>query len=235
MIDRRRCLMALSYSPLALVPGCIAKTQPAQHSAFGKTSIEACLAIAFDLSGSFVNELASKAFPMVLRLIDAFDNHAMGSDAGLIVLSQISGNDQAVLFEGSASQLQAEFPSPEAMEAFLRDRAKPDRSPIYTATRQTIDYVNSIAGIGPETKLLTVLCSDLRDSESDRQARSREGYRMLDSLKVYQQKGGAIACYFVDPQEVRRWQRVFELAEFRDEQFLIATELRRDPPLPRLF
>ena len=197
MLNRRRCLLGLSCSTFAAIPGCIEKSDPVQRA--------------------------------------AFDNHAMGSNAGLIVLSQISGNDQAVLFEGSASQLQSEFRSPVAMEAFLRDKANPDRSPIYTATRQTIDYVNSIDGIGPETKLLTVLCSDLRDSESDKQARTREGYRMLDSLKVYQQKGGAIACYFVDPQEVARWRRVFELAEFRDEQYLIATELRRDPPLPRLF
>ncbi|QDV42539.1 hypothetical protein Enr13x_23870 [Stieleria neptunia] len=231
MNPRTRIFQAALLSCIAF-SGCVKKQETVDRPVFEPYEIDSCLAISIDLSGSFANDFGERAYPLVLDLMDTFTDQSMGAECK-IVLSQMSGHDQVVLFEGSPAELRHEFGSPEQMATFLRDHSKPDRSPIYVATRKTVDYVNLMNGISEKTRVLTVILSDMRDSESDQSKRSQEGFRMLASLETYRERGGSLALYFVEQEEVPRWKEILGRAGFAEGQFVISNSLESNPQLPR--
>ena len=227
----QRFYAAWMLACLLPVTGCVKKTESVQRPMFEARSLDACLVIAVDLSGSFAKDFGARAYPMVLGLMESFTDQSMGGDCK-IVLSQMSGHDQVVLFAGSPEELRHRFGSPDVMADFLQAHSKPNRSPVYVATRETIDYVNAMPDVTERTRTVTVLLSDLVDSESHQRTRSREGFRMLDSLTRYRESGGNLALYYVAQAEVGRWNEIIERAGFQPGQFVINNELNSNPDLP---
>ncbi|WP_236623629.1 hypothetical protein [Rhodopirellula baltica] len=221
----------LSLSILLAISGCVKKTNSAQRPVFATRSLDACLVISIDLSGSFADDFGERAYPMVLGLVESFSEQNMGGDCK-IVLSQMSGHDQVLLFEGSPDELRHRFGSPEAMAKFLLEHSSPSRSPVYVATRETIDYVNAMPDVTEQTRTVTVLLSDLVDSEQHQPTKSREGFRMLDALTRYRESGGNLALYYVAQNEVPRWNEIVERAGFEPGQFAIHNDLTSSPNMP---
>ncbi|WP_236696540.1 hypothetical protein [Rhodopirellula islandica] len=222
------------FASLLGASGCVKKTESASRPMFAPKPLEACLVISIDLSGSFSQDFGERAYPMVLGLIESFGEQTIGGDCK-IVLSQMSGHAQVVLFEGSPEELRHRFKSPEAMAAFLKDSSVPNQSPVYIATRKTIDYVNTMPDVTEKTRTLTVLLSDLVESETDQPTKSKEGYRMLESLTRYREHGGNLALYYVAQDEVWRWKEIIERAGFEPGQFVINNDLTSRPELPEFY
>lgn len=224
----------LGFACLWSLGGCIRKTHSVHRPAFETKSLEACLVIAVDLSGSFAHDFGERAYPMVLGLMESFTDQSMGGDCK-IVLSQMSGHDQIILFEGSPDELRHRFRSPEAMGDFLRQHSDPKHSPVYVATRATIDYVNAMPDVTDQTRTVTVLLSDMVDSEIDQPTKSREGYRMLAALTRYRESGGNLALYYVAQDEVWRWNEIIARAGFEPGQYAINNALNSNPELPSFY
>ncbi len=224
----------LCVSCLFPLVGCIKKTHTVRRPAFEAKPLEACLVIAIDLSSSFAHDFGERAYPMVLGLMESFTDQSMGGECK-IVLSQMSGHDQVVLFEGSPGELRYRFRSPEAMASFLKEHSDPKRSPVYVATRETIDYVIAMPDVTDQTRTVTVLLSDMVDSEIDQPTKSREGFRMLDSLTRYRESGGNLALYYVAQDEVWRWNEIISRAGFEPGQFVINNALNSNPELPSFY
>lgn len=216
---------------IAFIGGCIPSANIAAPPPFETEELDSVLAVSVDLSGSFANRFSEQAYPLLLDVTDRFFRTGMGQH-NRVVLSQMSGNSRVVLFDGTASELRSRFASPEELAGFLRSKSQPERSPIFDATRETIDYVVGIDGIGDSTRVLTVILSDMRESESDQSKRTTQGRKMLESLKRYREQGGAIACYCVDQNETQRWRRIFDLAGFDPGYSLISNDLVENPTLP---
>lgn len=212
--------------------GCVPSTSKKQAAHFESTELESCLAIVVDLSGSFANSWDDRAYDLFISLMDQFFTEGAGAESRLVI-GQLSGNSEVVLFEGRPADLQSKFDSPQALNRFLKEHSNPASSPVYRATDRAVEYVLSMPGITSDTRLLTVILSDMADSEPDLAARRRAGHQMLDTLKRYRAGGGGLALYFVSPEELSRWKRILQMAEFEPGSYVIESTLVAEPQLPR--
>jgi hypothetical protein len=138
-----------------------------------------------------------------------------------------------VLFEGRPEDLRQKFGSPEELNQFLLDNSSPDSSRVYDATRKAVDYISGVSGITDETRVLTVIMSDMRDSSEYSVEGTNSKEQMMESLKRYQSEGGALALYFVANEQARHWQSLLNEAGFEPGHYVIENDLVAKPQLPR--
>lgn len=217
---------------LASATGCVESQSVGTVKPFENSELEACLTIVVDMSGSFAGSWEQRAYPLFLELSDQFFTENAGGESR-IVLCQLSGKREVVLFEGSPADLRSRFRSPKELNQFLVEHSDPSDSPVYEATDRALNYVSSMSGITDQTRVLTVILSDMADAEHDNQLRRTTGHKMLASLKSYQERGGALALYFVSPTETARWQKILHRAGFASDSYVIESQLVASPQLPR--
>lgn len=212
--------------------GCVESQPPDNTHPFQVSECGSVLAIIVDQSGSFANYWDDKAHRLFLELMDQFFTEG-DSDSSRVVIGQLSGNDEVVLFEGRPEDLRAKFRTPEELNEFLRQHADPAGSQVYQATERTIGYVSAMPGVTENTRLMTVILSDMVDSGSALPERSKAGAKMLNALTEYRQLGGGVALYYVAKDEMARWREVMERAGFQPGSFVIESTLVARPQLPR--
>lgn len=212
--------------------GCVKAPSGAELTPFEARSLDACLTIVVDLSGSFSAHWEDKAFELFRKLMDQFFTEGTGGESR-VVLAQLSGADDVVLFEGSPADLRARFGTPEELSAFLRDHSDPYGSQVYHATEKAIGYVCKMPGVTPQTRLMTVVLSDMVDSGFDSSSRSQAGTRMVQALTAYRELGGGLALYYVAKEETGRWLQILQRAGFQPGAFVIENTLVANPQLPR--
>lgn len=214
-----------------ILAGCVPNSSLELEKPFEVTELENAMAIVIDTSGSFQNRLETDAWSMFVNLSQRFFEDSAGSESRLII-SQLSADSAAVLFDGQPSELRKRFSSPEEFATFLKEKSDPSSSRVYDATRQTLDYMNNLDGVTERTRMLTVILSDLRDSEGDQAIRGTTGHAMLASLERYRERGGALALYYVAIEETTRWREVMTRAGFEPGYFVIENEINANPKLP---
>lgn len=224
--------IALLVTPI----GCIQEPVTQAHRPFEARELDACLAIAIDMSGSFRDswEKDGKAFRLFFEMMEQFFNEQVGEETE-VILCQISNNEQAVIFQGTPEQLKRRFPSPTEFNQFLKDHSDPNSSRVYDATHQMLEHVNRLEGITESTRLMTVVLSDMNDSQkrNDEEQWKSSGNRMLTSLTKYRERGGALALYFVDQDEMPRWRKIIGEAGFTPGMYVVEDELVETPLLPK--
>ncbi|XZE53971.1 hypothetical protein SH139x_005748 [Planctomycetaceae bacterium SH139] len=232
-MQRKNVTAAFCYVCLLLTSiGCIRKVASDTMPIGDGVALDSCLAIALDLSHGFQGKEGERTFPLTLELIEEYSSVTQGA-RGKIVLSQISGYDQIVLFEGSPDALKQKFSSPDELKRFLLENSQAGETPVFEATGKTFRYINQMRDVGPRTHQVVVIIGTMKDSETDRSERSLKGHRMFGALKQYHEKGGNLALYLVHEDEVWRWQRIFELAEMDSSRYLISNRFQFEPELPR--
>jgi len=224
--------LALLVSIL-IVGGCVKRKFSKASKPFQTPELEAVLAINIDMSGSFSGSWKDRAHPLFLKLLDQFFTAGMGARTR-VILGQISDKDRVVFFEGTPSDLKRKFRNPDAFHRFLVANSDPSASKVYQATQKTIDYVNALGGVTERTRLVTVILSDMVDSQADTKAGEQARNKMLQSLATFHDKGGGMALYFVSEDEVPRWRSILSQAGFGEGEFVIETSLSEQPQLPRL-
>ncbi|QDV61990.1 hypothetical protein Mal65_11180 [Crateriforma conspicua] len=212
--------------------GCVKAVRTSERPAFERQELDGCMAILIDMSGSFADAWEERAYELFIELSESYFTEAMGTNNRLVI-SQLSGNDRVVVFEGAPVDLTRQFRSPEELNQFLKKKSDPSRSRVYASVSETLDYLSSMDGVTERTRLMTVVMSDLRDSESDQEKRNRIGQEMVESMNDYRNRGGALALYFVASDEVPRWKDILDRAGFLESQYVIQNELTRRPQLPR--
>ncbi len=223
-----RVLFPIVLLSVLLTSGCIESQAVSDAPPFDEQPLSAVLAIQIDLSGSFSGYWDDKAHKLFLDISDRFFQAAMGKETKLVI-SQLSGNDKVLLFEGRPSDLRKRFKTPQELNEFLKRHSDASGSRVYDATTRTLDYVGTISGVSPDTKLLTVILSDLQDLGSAPGAEDR----LRESLRKYQERSGALALYFVADSERERWNGLLEEAGFRPGYYVMESELTSSPRLPR--
>ncbi len=232
-MNSQSCLFPLfTVCSLLLANGCMESPDPETIAPFEDQELDACLAIVVDMSGSFHDQWNDRAYDLFLELSERFFTEAMGTNTKLVI-GQLSGSDQVVIFEGRPGDLKKRFGSPEALSQFLKDSADPKSSRVFAATGKTVDYLSAIPGVTENTRLLTVILSDMRDSETDPQAGTPSAEKMMESLKRYRAKGGGLALYFVAHDERQRWHALLQEAGFPPGHYIIEGQLSANPQLPR--
>ena len=212
--------------------GCIERPTSRKAKPFEVVELESCLCLLIDMSGSFGTSWEDRAHKLFLQLLDA-----IFADAGAesrVVIGQLSGNDQVVLFEGQPNELRRKFKSPEDLNSFLLKHADPSASKVYESTRKMVDYAAALNGVTDETRMVTVVLSDMADNTQDEKAREKAKDQVLKSLEEYHERGGGLALYFVSPDQAKNWNQMLTEAGFGAGEFVIETSLSESPRLPRL-
>ena len=212
--------------------GCIERPATKKHKPFEVVELESCLCLLIDMSGSFGTSWEDRAHNLFLQLLDA-----VFADSGAesrVVIGQLSGNDQVVLFEGEPNELRRKFRSPEDLNSFLLDHSEPSASKVYESTRKMVDYAVALNGVTDETRMVTVVLSDMADSTQDEKLRDVAKEQVRNSLQEYHERGGGVALYFVDPEQAKNWSGILKDAGFVAGEFVIETSLSESPRLPRL-
>lgn len=214
-----------------LMTGCVPSNSIEKSAPFEAKELDSAMAIIVDVSGSFQDRWDENAFRMFADISQRFFKGATGSEAKLII-SQLSANDTAVLFEGRPSEFRRKFQTPQEFSEFLRSNSDPSRSQVYEATRQTIDYMNQLDGVTSQTQMLTIILSDMKDSTKDWSGPDSSGQAMFRSLKHYRELGGALALYYVANDEVASWKELLGEAGFEPGYYTIENEISASPSLP---
>ncbi len=221
--------MCLVLSVCLICSGCVEVPDDHVSTPFETTGVDACLSIVIDMSASFRESWDDRAYRLFLDISERFyTDAAMGGETKLVI-GQLSGNEQVLLFEGRADDLRKQFNSPEAFNQFLKDRSDPVGSHVFEATRNAIEHIGAVSGVTEETRLLTVILSDMQDTHADPEAQSQ----MMDALRNYQSRGGALALYFVSETEAPKWKSMLNEAGFEPGHFVVENELSASPQLPQ--
>lgn len=218
---------------LMLLSGCIKSDSLQEDVApFETKGLDRALVIVIDMSGSFVQHWETKAYPMFIDLADQFFTEGIGMDTRLVIC-QLSNSEQVVLFEGSPQAFRKEFQSSAKFSTFLKSNSDASGSRVYHATNRALNYVNHMSGVDDETKLLTVFLSDMIDSNTDFTTREKAKAEVISSMQEYNKRGGAIALYYVDHNQVPTWQSITHDADFPAGYSLIESDLSASPQLPK--
>lgn len=216
----------------AVASGCVPSRSLTHRQPFETKSLDACLTIVVDMSGSFYESWEERAYPLFLELMDRFFVEGTGADSR-IVICQLSAAADVVLFEGSPDDLRATFTSPETLDAFLRERSDPSGSPVYEATERAIGYVTSMPRVSEETRLLTVILSDMAHYNPADANDVEAGTKMFAALQRYGAMGGGLALYCVAESEAPRWGQILTAAGFQPGLYVVESELVANPQLPQ--
>lgn len=222
------CLVAILISG-----GCVKPPNTKQSKPFEVVELESSLCLLIDMSGSFGNSWEDRAHKLFLQLLDAVSATGGGAESR-VVIGQLSGNEQVVLFEGQPNELRRKFKSPEDLNNFLLEHADPTASKVYKSVRKIVDYAGSLNGVTNKTRMVTVVLSDMADNTQDAGEREKAKLKTLESLKEYHQRGGGLALYYVDPDQAKHWSQLLNEAGFGVGEFVIETSLSENPRLPRL-
>ena len=191
---------------------------------------EYLLSVVVDMSGSFDREMQSgtgRAYRLLMRTVDRFFRDRIGSN-DRIIISQVSGTERALLWEGNPRTLRQQFGSATAFGNFLLMNSHSAGSRIHDGVKETIEYMLDFPGVSNgKTKSLVMVLSDMDDNFPDTAA-SRE--RLLSSLKTYAQTGGVAAIYWCDQRFVPDWRRDLKAARFRS--FVVESDIAADPAIP---
>lgn len=228
----KKLIFTLSLVICLLASGCVERPAARKTKPFEVVELESCLCLLIDMSGSFGASWEDRAHKLFLQLLDAVFADA-GSESR-VVIGQLSGNDQVVLFEGQPNELRRKFKSPEDLNNFLLEHADPSASKVYDSTRKMVDYAAALNGVTERTRMVTVVLSDMADNTQDEKAREAAKEQALISLQDYHERGGGVALYFVAPDQAKHWNQMLTEAGFGTGEFVIETSLSESPWLPRL-
>jgi hypothetical protein len=210
-----------------LAAGC-EKRHEAVDSTFGQIESDYVLTIVVDLSGSFVQKMAEdgKAYDFTLRVVDRYFRDRIGTN-DRILIAQISGADQALLWEGTPVDLRHEFPSAPAFRSFLQSHAIQSGSLVHAAMTSALQHVMTDHRVARgQTKSALFVLSDMMDNGGD-----AESERLLmQELTDYGRCGGVVGLYYVDHPLVAVWKR--RLNDAHIKHFCVESEIVAKPPLP---
>lgn len=226
-------LTLIGFAMALASTGCIeSHATQADSQPFETQELDAALAVIVDMSGSFHDAWDDRAYKLFLQLIDRYFTEGMGTESR-VVLGQLSANGNIILFEGTPAEMRNRFRSPEDLNEYLQQHSDPASSPVFQVTGKTVEFMSAMPGVTEKTRLLTVLLSDMEDSEPSAELRRENGYKMLDSLKKYREQGGGLALYFVSQEETARWRRILSDAGFEPGSYVIEHEMVAQAKLPR--
>lgn len=183
------------------------------------------VAVGIDLSGSFLHQMAEqgKAWDFLQKTLDRY---LRGNGNEKLVLVQLSGNSQALLWDGTPAQLRRDFADREAFRRFLQSKADPSGSRLFDGITEAIDYVSGLPGVTARTKRALILLTDMEDNASAPGAEQR----LVQALRGFGQRNGCVGIYFVSHPLVARWEANLRSAGVRHHS--VESHIVTAPTLP---
>jgi len=197
-------------------------------SPFQQESCEYVLLVAIDTSGSFCDFMTEdgKAYDFILRAVDQYHRDGIGSDFQIII-TQLSGNQRPLLWQGTPQQLRREFPDPKAFRDFIIAHGDPSRSRINDGITESIDYVlNTYSVSQGNAKPVALILSDMEDNHSNRK---ESDSRLMNALTTFAGRG-EIGFYFCSQERMADIRQKMKQAGI--DMYVLECDIHGRPPLP---
>ena len=225
---RRRRVIILLVTVLVMCCGCGQRRQPSATVLADKNQ-DYVVTILLDMSGSFQNMMLEngKGYKFALQVIDQYFRDRIGEPDQLII-AQISGNDRALLWQGTPQQLRRDFPSASAFRDFLGSKSNPNGSLVHEAVARSLDYmVNDPAVMNGKTKCALLVLSDMEDNGPRTEDLKS---RIMTALKDFGAAGGIIGLYYVNTDYVPKWRSVLKNSDIAS--YCVEADIVSRPTLP---
>lgn len=222
------CIAAVS---VGLISGCGPRRDTTSGGATAtferEESTQRVVMIVMDLSGSFTDKMAEdgEAYEFALHVIDRYFRRRDPMN-DRIILAQISGMEQSLLWEGSPLELRRKFPNAGAFRDFLLANADTSGSLVHDAVANAISYLTLHPKYGGgDAKTATLILSDMEDTGS-----SDSEQHLSKWLEAYGSANGAVGVYFCDQHRVEDWKD--RLTRAGIDNFIVESEIVGKPQLP---
>jgi hypothetical protein len=195
----------------------------------GREDADMLVVIGLDLSGSFADRMAEdgKGYEFTMRVADNYFRNSIGTN-NRIVIAQLSGNDRALLWDGTPVQLRQSFPTAREFREFLRAKSVPAGSRIHDGVSDALDYVLSDPGVASgKTRCALFIASDFDDNAPNSQQSEQ---KLAGMLKEFGKKNGVAGFYFLEQTRVPVWRK--HLAQSGIKNWICESEIVAYPPLP---
>ena len=163
------------------------------------------VAILMDTSGSFQSLMFGqdgRAYEFCMETAKDF-REEIGDD-GTVLLAQLSGNDDPLLWEGTPQQLMSSFSSAENLRDFIRSKSDPNASRLFGGLADAMAYLRGVSG--PDTILCVVVLTDLIDN-SPTQKEDRK--RLVEELRRFNKPQNCIGMYYLATKEMQVCRELF--------------------------
>jgi hypothetical protein len=173
------------------VPACQRPAENNEQSPFGeKKQPDAVLAIDFDVSGSFANEL-DEAWQFLISTVEIFFRDRQGQGFNdLLVLAQISGTPESILFSDTPAEFRRKFKTAADFKR-LFNGLDTTQSRVHSSLADTINHVTALK----PGRSLVIGLTDLEDSEPGSMPKLQEALRRYGKGG----KSGSIGIYWTNP------------------------------------
>ena len=208
--------------------GCGERRESKEANLFPHSDAQYVVVIVMDLSGSFSHAMANegKAHKFSVQVIDRYFRRRDALN-DRIVLAQISGTEQSLMWEGTPLKLRKDFPSAESFRDFLLEKADGGGSLVDQGVANAIDYVSSHERFtSGNTKSVTLILSDMEDTGGDPGSEQK----LNQSLAAYGRQNGSVGIYFCGQLGVARWKD--RLAQSGIRNYVVESEIVGEPNLP---
>lgn len=167
-----------------------------------------------------------RSYDFVIHAIDRYASDRMG-EHDQVIISQISGNDRPLLFQGTPRELRRAMPNHEEFRNYLIAHSDPGRR-LHEGLAESFDYVLNTSSVSRGKAVpVTLIISSMKEGENEASA-SKE--RFINALIKYHQAGGQMAFYFCDQQRMA-WVRE-QTAKAGMTWTLLEGNPNGHPPLP---
>ncbi len=215
---------------LILAAGCTPATEKrgpeGGPSPIDRDPYEYVLLVAVDKSSSFdtLMKPGGRGLEFLNDTVTHYFQNRLGSNDCLIV-TQLSGNRQAVLWQGSPRQLRTEFSSSADLAEFIDKKSDVNGSRVWDGLSDTLELAMSDPNIcNGRTKVVLVALTDMENNLVDTYTSEK---RLMDNLKAFAKKGGVCGLYFVGTPETKIWRSKLAECGFRD--FVVEPSVAANP------
>lgn len=192
---------------------------------------EYVLTILLDMSGSFSSMMADdgKAYAFVCQVLDKYFRDRLGTQDRLI-LAQLSGNERALLWQGTPAELRQEFASASEFRDFLMAKADPNSSLIHAGLAQAVEYsLEDPVVVSGKGKPAVFVLSDMLDTSVESEQSKK---RAVAALADFGKKGGVVGIYYVDTLLCSQWRQIVRDAGFSPAHYRVEADIVGRPALP---
>lgn len=222
------CVITVFLATLAILSGGCQRRDTTAKSLFVVDQSETSVTLIVDLSGSFQHQMANEghAYRFIQDLCDKYFLNSLGTNDRLVI-GQISGEGDALLWEGTPLALRQDFPTPEAFRDFLLARSNSGGSKVTESMVKTLEYLLDRSPTTSSTNRAIFVLSDMIENSSEP---TMDEKRAVELIGDYSKSGGIVGMYFVHQTLVGRWRE--NLRQAGVANFFVESDIVSRPTLP---
>jgi len=230
----RHFLASITLAALLLgLAGRMQRRVEKEQTPFERPPIDGHLSIIIDLSGSFRTHLArdGRAFGHLMQVVQAYFQAGAGQGRhDRLLLAQISGSRETILFEGTPREFQEAYASPDDLRRQALARSDPSGSRVHDTIADTVQHVLGSDGVRPgKTRLALLVLSDMEDTAGT--AGTPE--RLARGLQDFARAGGVIGLHWLPQSGVQPWRAFLTRCGFAPGRACVTADFHPSAPLPK--